>query len=183
MDISVISGMGTTLLAKANETSFFEWWFKTVTRGPVFFLNFGSIILWVVIGAVMAKKAREVGLDKNLIFCLCVFLHFIGLIISIVLINKRKINIYQRSNPMNNMQQPYGQPQQPFYPNSNYYGQQPNNWQQPNYGQPQQGYNKQFNYYNGVNPQQHDHVDIYCPFCGTAQKDGVFCRTCGTRIR
>ena len=175
MDISVIANTGLTLFTRTHNTSFFEWWFNNAMRGPSILMHFGTVLIWIVLGAIMAKKAKEVGLNPTVHFILCFFLHLIGVVISVVIIDKRKKDIIHSRSMYG--QPPYGQPQQPFYTNTYYYGQQPNAQQGMGY-RPQQ-----FNYYNGVNPAQHDPADTYCPNCGTPQKDGVFCRVCGTRIR
>ncbi len=88
------------------------------------------LAIWGVVGYVMGKKAKEVGLSFGVYFALTFLLGVIGLIISIVKINNQKkmMGIYQQQNMYNNQygqnqyQQPYQQNQNPYQNNANPYG-------------------------------------------------------------
>ena len=175
--------MGTTIqstftLLASNEDVYKL--FKFVNSGTRFMSFFISIGIWVVVGYIVSKKASELGMSGALYFLLCFFLHVIGLVISLILIDRRKKELYNQSMRMNpnvypNRQQygGYGQPMQQPY-NQQFYGQ---NYNQP-YGEMygQQSYTgKPMNAYNSQ--------AIYCSSCGHQQADGNFCDVCGSRLR
>lgn len=139
------------------------------------------LIVWAVVGFVISKKAKEIGLNQAAHFCLCFFLGVIGTVISLILIDKRKKELYNQTRFMNGMQyqNPYGQQ----------YGQDPYGQKaQDPYGQQQygQGYGQQnANPYG--QPQQQPYVQPSyaqrsCPSCGHTQAIGAFCEVCGSKI-
>ena len=154
-----------------------------------------SFAVRIVLAIVLSKKAKELGLSAAGHFCLVFFLGIIGMVISLILIDKRKKALYAQNQYMNNAyQNPYGQPQNQYdqygqqtgygygqqqpYGQANSYGQ-PQGYAQPGYGQ-QNPYGQQFDQQAGVgagyNPSR------ACPSCGHAQMQGTFCEICGAKI-
>ena len=147
-----------------------------------------SLVIRIVVGVIMSKKAGELGLSKAGHFCLCFFLGLIGMIISLVLIDKRKKQIYAQSQFMNQQQyqNPYGQ--QGY---TNGYGQ---TGYQNGYGQTgyQNGYGQANSYgqqgggqFAGASPDpyaQQGYAARSCPSCGHTQAQGAFCEVCGGKI-
>ncbi len=132
-----------------------------------------SIGIWAIVGFVLGRKAKTYGMNPIVHFCLCFFLHVIGIAISVVLIEQRKKEIANFNRGATN---PFyaQQPQNPFDQKyGNGYGQ-GQNYQQYGgygYGQPQYGqsYNTQYT--------------ASCPACGHPITEGNFCDVCGTRVR
>lgn len=101
----------------------FEQYIDFLTTGSKIFYYIINLVIWVVVGNLMGKKAKSIGLDFAAHFCLCFFLHLIGLGISYLLIDKRKKQLYYSQIPQ---QQLYGQqynaaPWQYKEPKSEYY--------------------------------------------------------------
>ena len=124
-------------------------------------------VVWGLIGYVMGKKAKNVGLSFGLYFTLTFLLGLIGLAITWVKINNRKKEIamsqmYQQQNmygapgqaPYQQAQNPYQQGQNP-YQQQNAYQQPQNPYQQQNaYQQPQNPYQQQNTYQQPQNTYQ-----------------------------
>lgn len=153
------------------------------------------LVIWIVVGVVMSKKAGELGLSKAGHFCLCFFLGLIGTIISLVLIDKRKKQIYAQSQFMNQQQyqDPYGQ--QNMYGQANGYGQYGQQGYTDQYGQgygQTNGYGQANSYgqqgggqFAGASPDpyaQQGYAARSCPSCGHTQAQGGFCEVCGSKI-
>ena len=74
-----------------------------------------SFAVRIVLAIVLSKKAKELGLSAAGHFCLVFFLGIIGMVISLILIDKRKKALYAQNQYMNNAyQNPYGQPQNQY---------------------------------------------------------------------
>ncbi|MCR5123224.1 MAG: hypothetical protein K6B74_12495 [Ruminococcus sp.] len=122
----------------------FEQYIDLLTTGPRIFSAIIGAVIWVVVGNIMGRKAKSMGLSYGAHFCLCFFLRLIGLAISYIMIDKRKKQLYYSQM----QQMPYNQPQQQLYgqqqyntaqwqnaaPNNNFYASQAQNPYNQMYG-------------------------------------------------
>lgn len=171
-------------------------------------VNLFSVVIrlgiWGVVGYIMGKKAKDVGLSFATYFILTFLLGMIGLAISIVKINNQKKNIAYMNmqhtqygnpyvqNPYQNAQNPYQQAQNPYQQGQqqagaanpytaqqqNPYG---NSYQQQGFQQPapQQNFQPQAQNYNN---NASFGINFTCKECGNVQNTPGFCKVCGAKL-